>query len=142
MLLGHTTAKASVAWACRWAGMAAHACNDGRDLIPRIAAGDRVALAQLYDRYAASVLGLAYRILGHQATAETVVLDVFHEVWRTAAHYDPTRSAPDTWLFTLARMRASTRRAAWGREAGGRSAPPTAGAPLASRGRPRSAPGS
>ncbi len=115
--------------------MAAHACNDGRDLIPRIAAGDRVALAQLYDRYAASLLGLAYRILGHQATAETVVLDVFHEVWRTAAHYDPTRSAPDTWLFTLARMRAlNTQRAAWGEGKRAEGAlPPTAGAPLASR---------
>jgi RNA polymerase sigma-70 factor, ECF subfamily len=86
--------------------MAAHACKDGRDLIQRIAAGDHLAFTQLYDRYAAIVLGLASRILGHQATAEAVVLEVFHEVWRTAVHYDPTRSTPDTWLFTLARTRA------------------------------------
>jgi RNA polymerase sigma-70 factor (ECF subfamily) len=115
--------------------MAAHACKDGRDLIPRIAAGDLLALAQLYDRYAASVLGLACRILGHQATAERVVLDVFHEVWRTAAHYDPTRSAPDTWLFTLARLRAlHAQRTAWSEGKRAEEALPQAvEAPLASR---------
>ena len=114
--------------------MAAHVCKDGRDLIQRIAAGDRLAFAQLYDRYAAIVLGLACRILGDQATAETVVLEVFHEVWRTAAHYDPTRSTPDTWLFTLARMRAlDAQRAAWeeGKRAEG-AIPQAVGAPLAS----------
>jgi RNA polymerase sigma-70 factor (ECF subfamily) len=95
--------------------MAAHACKDGRDLIQRIAAGDRLAFAQLYDRYAAIVLGLVCRILGHQETAERVVLEVFHEVWHTAAHYDPTQRTPDTWLFTLARTRAlDAQRAAWG----------------------------
>jgi RNA polymerase sigma-70 factor, ECF subfamily len=113
--------------------MAAHACKDGRDLIQRLATGDRLAFAQFYDRYAAIVFGLVYRILGHQATAETVVLEVFHEVWRTAAHYDPTQSAPDTWLFTLARMRAlDAQRAVWEKRAEG-AIPQAAGAPLASR---------
>jgi RNA polymerase sigma-70 factor (ECF subfamily) len=90
--------------------------------------------APSYDRYAAIVLSLAGRILGQQAAAEAVVLDVFREVWRTAARYDPARSAPDTWLFTLARMRALEARHAAGREGrqveGARS--PAVGAPVAS----------
>jgi len=113
--------------------MAAHACKDGRDLIQRIAAGDHLAFTQLYDRYAAIVLGLVCRILGHQATAEAVVLEIFHEVWHTAVRYDPARSAPDTWLFTLARTRAlAARHAAWreGKRVEG-VLPPAVGVPLA-----------
>ncbi|MGH8612719.1 MAG: sigma-70 family RNA polymerase sigma factor [Gammaproteobacteria bacterium] len=80
--------------------------EDGRQLIGRVAEGDRIALEGLYDRYAQLVFALALRILRNQTDAEEVVQDVFWQVWRNATRYDPARGTPDAWLFTLARTRA------------------------------------
>jgi RNA polymerase sigma-70 factor (ECF subfamily) len=86
--------------------MTAHAFEDVRDLIRLIAEGDHRAFERLYDRYAQLVLNLAVRILRNQADAEEVVQEVFWQVWRNAAQYDPDRGPPEAWLFTLARTRA------------------------------------
>lgn len=77
-----------------------------RELIQRVAEGDRLALEGLYDRYAQRVFTLALRILRNQADAEEVVQEVFWQVWRGAGRYNPARGTPDAWLFTLARTRA------------------------------------
>ncbi|MGH8612019.1 MAG: sigma-70 family RNA polymerase sigma factor [Gammaproteobacteria bacterium] len=80
--------------------------EDARDLIQRITESDGDAFERLYDRYAQVMLNLAFRIVGNQADAEDVVQEVFCQVWRDAARYDPARGVPDAWLFTLARTRA------------------------------------
>lgn len=111
------------------------ATPDARELIRRMARGDRVAFGDLYDRYARLVLSLALRIVHSQTDAEEVLQEVFWQAWRDAGRYDPNRGSPEAWLVTLARTRAidvlrSARRV---KERGGadllpRAADPTPGA--------------
>jgi RNA polymerase sigma-70 factor (ECF subfamily) len=75
----------------------------------RVAGGDSDALAALYDLSSPLVFGLAVRILGNQADAEEVTLDVFTQVWRAAASFDPSRASVAGWLVMLTRSRAIDR---------------------------------
>ena len=84
-------------------------------LLRSIAAGDRQALAALYDRFAPSMLGLARCMLDSPAEAEAVVHNVFLEAWHRARYYDPSRGNVCSWLMLRVRSRAIDRR----RETGG-----------------------
>lgn len=75
-------------------------------LIQAMAAGDREALAALYDRHAPTLMALGLRILKHRGEAEDLLHDVFLEVWRTAAAYDRARGRVRTWLLIRMRSRA------------------------------------
>jgi RNA polymerase sigma-70 factor, ECF subfamily len=88
---------------------------DETTLIGRIARQEQTALSELYDRYARVLYALAFKILGTAEEAEEVVLDVFHQVWRTASSYSATRGRVDTWLFVLTRSRALDRLRTMGR---------------------------
>lgn len=79
------------------------------ELVARMAAGDRVALGSLYDRYASVLLATAFCILGDRQAAEDVVQDVFLEAWKKADAYDPSRAAVRTWLILRARSRSLDR---------------------------------
>jgi RNA polymerase sigma-70 factor (ECF subfamily) len=79
-------------------------------LLRSIAAGDRQALAALYDRFAPSMLGLARRLLDSPSEAELVVHDVFLEAWHRARYYDPSRGNVCSWLMLRVRSRALDRR--------------------------------
>jgi RNA polymerase sigma-70 factor (ECF subfamily) len=78
-------------------------------LLTRIEARDADALARLYDRHAARLLGLAERILGGGGEAEEVVQEVFLYVWRAAASFDPARGSALAWLLVATRSRAIDR---------------------------------
>ncbi len=80
-----------------------------RDLIDQIAQGDEAALASLYDLTSPVVFGLAARILHDPRDAEESTLEVYLQVWRTAADYDAERGSPLAWLATMARTRAIDR---------------------------------
>ena len=80
-----------------------------RALIARIEARDAEALALLYDRHAARLLGLAQRILGEGGEAEEVVQEVFLYAWRAAAAFDPSRGSVIAWLLVATRSRAIDR---------------------------------
>jgi len=80
--------------------------DDLATLIARTARGDEVALADLYDQTCATVYGLALRIARDHAMAEEVTADVYLQVWRQAARFDPARGTPLSWLLVLARSRA------------------------------------
>jgi RNA polymerase sigma-70 factor (ECF subfamily) len=60
-------------------------------LIERIVARDETALASLYDRYSGLVCAVLNRILRDSAAAEEILQDIFFQVWRTAAQFDPAR---------------------------------------------------
>ena len=87
------------------------ALADGSDgaLVAAIAAGDRGALAGLYNRYAPALLAVGQRLLGGRREAEDLVHDVFLEAWRQSAGYDPARGTVRAWLLVRLRSRALDR---------------------------------
>jgi len=83
--------------------------DDDHTLVQQIVAGDRMALAHLYDRYAALLLSVARRILGDGRDPEDLVHDVFLEVWKRASGYESSRASVRTWLLVRLRSRALDR---------------------------------
>lgn len=79
--------------------------RDDVELVIAVAAGERGALAALYDRHASAMLGLGLRILGDRGEAEEILHDVFLEAWKRAGDYDPERGAVRTWLMLRMRSR-------------------------------------
>jgi RNA polymerase sigma-70 factor (ECF subfamily) len=75
------------------------------ELLQAVAAQDEAALGHLYDRYRVILFGVLVRILNNREEAEDVLQEVFLQVWRRAADFDPNRGRPFTWLVTLARSR-------------------------------------
>jgi RNA polymerase sigma-70 factor (ECF subfamily) len=63
-------------------------------------------LSAFFDDSKELVYSLALRILGDEAEAEEVRLDVYIQVWRTAGAYDCSRGSVTAWLAMLARSRA------------------------------------
>jgi len=80
-----------------------------REVMARVAAGDRASLATLYDEHASRMLALAYRILGNRRDAEDLLHDVFLEAWQKAASFDPARGSVRAWLLMRVRSRAIDR---------------------------------
>lgn len=81
----------------------------GEELLVAVGRGDRDAFAELYDRVAPQVLGVAVRVVRDRSLAEEVLQEVLVEVWRKAAHFDPTRGSARGWITTLAHRRAVDR---------------------------------
>jgi len=79
------------------------------ELVRRCAQADQGALAELYDQSSQLVYGVALRVLSNQADAEEVTIDVYNQVWRTAAGFEQTRGSVTAWLVMLARSRAIDR---------------------------------
>ena len=77
-----------------------------QQLLKQTAAGNTRAFAQFYDRHASRVFGALLKWLRHWGDAEDVLQDTFWQVWCRAGQYDAARSAPQVWLFVLARCRA------------------------------------
>jgi RNA polymerase sigma-70 factor (ECF subfamily) len=78
-------------------------------LVRSTAAGDEHALHALYDRAHRIVFTLTMRITGNRETAEELTVDVFHDVWRRAAAYDPENGTVIGWIMNQARSRALDR---------------------------------
>ncbi len=74
--------------------------------VARVAAGDAVALQELYERYGKVIYSFAYRLTHDTTLSEECVQDVFVTLWRRSADFDPTRAKLTTWLFVVARNRA------------------------------------
>ena len=77
-----------------------------RDLVAQAAAGNERAIGQLYDRYAAALYAVAYRIAGQRADADEVVIETFTQAWREAGRFEPGRGSVAGWLTMIARSRA------------------------------------
>jgi RNA polymerase sigma-70 factor, ECF subfamily len=71
-----------------------------------VALGDRQAYRRLYDATAPKLFAVALRILREEGRAEDVLQDSFVNVWNGAAGYNPSLSAPMTWMITIVRNRA------------------------------------
>jgi RNA polymerase sigma-70 factor (ECF subfamily) len=76
-----------------------------RQLIERIAAGDREALSELFHRSRLAVLGYLLRLTDHRELAEDLLQETFIAVWRAAPTF-AGRSSVRTWLFGIAHHQA------------------------------------
>jgi RNA polymerase sigma-70 factor (ECF subfamily) len=79
---------------------------DDKTLIRLIVQAREEALSELYDRYSRLVFSVAVHIVGHQAIAEEITLDIFTRVWQKAHTYRPERAKVSTWLTSMTRYRA------------------------------------
>lgn len=82
---------------------------DDLALLQATAQGDKVAFAQLYDRFAPPIFGLLLHILRSHAEAEEVLQDAFWQVWKQAFRFEAERGSPFTWVVTIARRKAIDR---------------------------------
>lgn len=76
-----------------------------RELIARIAIGDRDALTRLYQRHGASLFGYLTRLADDRAVAEEILQDTLVAVWNGAGSFEG-RSSAVTWLVGIARRQA------------------------------------
>ena len=79
--------------------------DDAARLLAQIAAGDKDALACVYDSCAGRVFGLACRVLADARLAEAVVEEVFVHLWERPESFDPARPSLACQLLTDARRR-------------------------------------
>nr|WP_231569519.1 sigma-70 family RNA polymerase sigma factor [Prescottella defluvii] len=80
-----------------------------RTLLTRIAGGDAEAFAHFYDLTGPRVYGLVLRVLRDPGFSEETTQEVYLQVWKSAATFDPERGSPLSWLMTLAHRRAVDR---------------------------------
>lgn len=76
--------------------------KDLHDLLHRVAAGDRAALAELYRQVEGRVFAFLLSRLGDAEQAADLVHEVMLVVWRRAAAFEG-RSRPLTWILGIAR---------------------------------------
>ena len=94
------------------------------ELLRQIAAGDRSAFAEFYDRHATLMFSIASKILNDSAEAEDVLQVVFLQIWETAGKFDPAVGKASSWAAILVRnkaidrVRASQRRSRLAEESG------------------------
>ena len=80
--------------------------TDDRELLRAVAARDREAFQELYERHSGMLFALALKILSDRAEAEDVLQDAFVQVWKTAGSFDEGRGKPLGWFIMLIRSRA------------------------------------
>lgn len=100
--------------------------NQQRDveLLRQIAAGDRTAFGEFYDRHSALMFSVASRILNDAGEAEDVLQEAFVQIWEKARNFDSKLGKPSSWAAILVRnkaidrIRASQRRTQLAQDAG------------------------
>jgi RNA polymerase sigma-70 factor (ECF subfamily) len=91
--------------------------------LERIGQGDQRAVQDCIDRFGNLVWSLARRLSGNQADAEDAVQEIFVDIWRSAARYDPSIASETTFIAMIARRRLIDRRRRLGRRPTEVSAP-------------------
>ena len=77
--------------------------------LAKIADGDEVAFAELFELHAPLLRRRLDRLLGPGGAVDEVLQDTFLRVWQVADSYQPSKSPPRSWLLLLARSRALDR---------------------------------
>ena len=94
------------------------------ELLRQIAAGDRTAFAEFYDRHSTLMFSVASKILRDAGEAEDVLQEVFVQIWEKAGRFDSKLGKASSWAAILVRnraidrIRASQRRTRLAEEAG------------------------
>jgi RNA polymerase sigma-70 factor (ECF subfamily) len=79
-------------------------------VIAHLRAGHGDALGVLFDRYHRLVLHVALKILHDVGEAEDVMQNVFMEIYKVAAQFDPERGTTKMWILRYAYHRSMNRR--------------------------------
>ena len=79
--------------------------TDDVQLLRQIAKHDRNAIGVLFARHQVKIYRFLVRMVKNQSVAEELVNETFVEIWRCAAKFEG-RSAPTTWMFSIARYKA------------------------------------
>ena len=74
--------------------------------LKRTASGDRKAFALLYAATSGRLFAVLVRVLQRRDWAEEALQDCFVKIWLKAHTYEPDKSAPLTWMVSVARNRA------------------------------------
>lgn len=77
-----------------------------KQLLSRVTRDDELAFEELYRLVSPHLFGLSLHMLRDADLARDVVQDSFISIWRNAGEYDPSKSAPMTWMLSIARYRA------------------------------------
>ena len=86
-----------------------------REMLAQAAGGDQAAFAKLYDRLSGPLYSLAVRMLSDANEAQDAVQEVFVQIWRRGAKYDPAQSSVFSWAMLMTRSRIIDRLRARGR---------------------------
>ncbi len=78
---------------------------DDKQIVKRIASGDREALAELYDRYQQHLFRYLLQLTPDYGLAEEILQDTFVAVWKSARTFEG-RSTVLTWLISITRRQA------------------------------------
>jgi len=79
------------------------------ELLARSARGDEQAFAKLYDLTSSRIYGMVLRVVRDAAQSAEVTQDVYLEVWRQAARFDPAKGGVLPYLLMIAHRRAVDR---------------------------------
>jgi len=61
------------------------------------------AISLLYDHYADTLYGVAYKVVKNEDLAQDVVQESFVKIWKKSDSYDPAKAKLFTWLFRITR---------------------------------------
>lgn len=86
-------------------------------ILQRVASGESGAASRCLDRYAPLVWSIARRYASSASDAEDAVQEVFVEVWKNAARFDPAIAGEATFIAMIARRRCIDRRRRHARDA-------------------------
>ena len=85
-------------------------------VLKRIAAGDPAAVVDCMNRYGGLVWSLVRSRIRNAADAEDATQDIFIELWKSAARFDPAVASETVFIAMIARRRLIDRLRARGRE--------------------------
>lgn len=85
-------------------------------ILVRIAAGDSSAVAECIERYGALVWSLVRSRLRNPADAEDATQEIFVQLWKYAARFDPAKGSETVFIAMIARRRLIDRMRTRGRE--------------------------
>jgi RNA polymerase sigma factor (sigma-70 family) len=75
-------------------------------ILPRLAAGEPRAMNECITRHGGLVWGIVRRSVKDSTAAEDLVQEVFTEIWKKAAFFDPAVASETTFIALVARRRA------------------------------------
>jgi RNA polymerase sigma-70 factor, ECF subfamily len=74
-------------------------------VLTRVAHGDAIAARECVDHFGGLVWSIARRLARNRADAEEAVQEIFTDIFRTAARFDPAQGSEMIFVATIARRR-------------------------------------